>query len=783
MTILDTTDRVPAVPAPRREISWRAYRRLAIAERVLYGAGGVLTAVGPHTDVLPLHTAAVAAGAGTLAYLWRRSRAASHGLLLSCYRALPLLGLSGCYTAALAAPGSAWWEFAAPAATAVLSGLAVPVARSLGYVGPAVRDLPQKIALQGEALAAGTATAEDDQAAESYTEGLRRMWEAARSTGETVLQDIAQPDPLHPAFTAVVMAPAGETIPPGLDARSVAGVFDVPVTAVTLAPVEGYGPGRLALTVTPGRTGDEADGTAADDPDGVRALWAAQVSGPGGCAPGMHLLDYRLTDDRLTLRVQAADDKMIELSRARLARALRVEDPDLVMVETDGLGDGVVTIYREHPLIHIREATREDLTMGADGRIAIGLRHDGRPARMALYDPELGALTDLLVGAPGSGKSVTLLTLLAAERISGVVSVVADAQDGMSLPEADGRVFHFGAGRAAMGATLAAVCAVADYREKVSASNGWGSFTLGEPWALLLVTLDEINRVLAVDADVHEDFRAWVTGMISRAQLTGRKLGLGIRFAGQSIHLEDLGDSDKIRSGAKQGTVWLGRVNGSMTRRMALDMTTGAVEVTPIPQYFGAGGRGEIDAAWSGEEAPVGPVTAGCAWMIQGGHPSLTRVFRAVKKDRTYPGLIALMESAPLPGLTPEEAEIFRDTYEEVLPYAEVLMTEGAPRKSARRSSEADDEDYDMERPSRRTARTAPDTPAAPAVPAPALADLVLTALADGPLRTRDIRKAVGVGTPEGPAAGSVDNTLLKLAEQGLAARTGHGIWARTDQT
>ncbi|MGW3091595.1 hypothetical protein [Streptomyces sp. NPDC001108] len=797
MTILDTAGPGPAAPAPRREVSRRTARRIAIAERVLYGAGGALAAVGPHTDVLPLHTAAVAAGAGILAYLWRRSRSASHGLLLSCYRSLPLLGLSGCYTAALIAPGSSWWEYAAPAVTAVLSGLAVPVARSLGDIGPAVRALPEEIALQGEALAAGTTATGDVPREETYVEGLRRMWEAARSTGDTALEDVVQPDPLHPAFTAVVMAPAGETIPPGLDARSVAGVFDVPVTAVALAPVEGYGPGRLALTVTPGRTGgDDGDGgPASEDPDGVRAMWETRVAGPGGCAPGMHLLDYRLSTDRLTVRVQAADDRMIELSRTRLARALGVEDPDLVMVETDGLGDGVVTIYREHPLVHIREATKADLTMGADGRVAIGLRHDGRLARMPLYDPELGALTDLLVGAPGSGKSVTLLTLLAAERLSGVVSVVADAQDGMSLPEADGRVFHFGAGRAAMGATLAAVCAVADYREKVSASNGWGSFTLGDPWALLIVTLDEINRVLAADADgVHADFRTWVTGMISRAQLTGRKLGLGIRFAGQSIHLEDLGDSDKIRAGAKQGTVWLGRVNGSMTRRMATDMTTGAIEISPIPRYFGAGGRGEIDAAWSGEEAPVGPVTAGCAWLIQGGHPSLTRVFRAVKENRTYPGLVALMESAPIPGLTPEETKIFRTTYEEVLPYAEDLMKNGAPKPNRRRRSadgeesgegyEGDfGEDYEEERPSRRATRTAaPDAGAAPAT-APALADLVLAALADGPQRTRDIRKAVGVGTPEGPAAGSVDNALSKLAEQGLAARTGHGIWALADQT
>lgn len=753
-----------ALPAgvARPPLSPRTARRLAAAERVLYGAGGVLTALGPHTDLWPLHAAAVAAGAGTLAHLWRRTRSGGAGLLVACSRALPVLGLSTCYTAALAVPGAAWWEVAAPVATAAAAALAVPLTRSRG-VARAIEELPEEIAAHGEALAAADEPAPSAAAPETYEDGVRQMWAAAAATGTTILTAVHRPDEALPDFTAVVVAPAGEAIPRTLDERTVAAVFDVPVEAVTLAPVRGSGPGRIALRVAPGETAAAAgDG---EEHDEVRALWAARVSGPDGAAPGMLLADYRLTDDRLVVLVQAAEDRMIDLSRKRLARALRIDDPELVMVETDGLAHGVVTVYREHPLIHIREATREDLTMDATGRITVGLRHDGRPARMPLYDPELGALTDLLVGAPGSGKSVTLLTLLAAERLSGVVSVVADAQDGMSLPEAQGRVFHFGAGRAAMGATLAAVCAVADYREKVSASRGWGSFTLGDPWPLLIVTLDEINRVLAADADVHADFRTWTTGMISRAQLTGRKLGIGIRLAGQSIHLEDLGDSDKIRSGAKQGTVWLGRVNGSMTQRMATDMTSGAVEITPIPRFFGAGGASEIAAAWTGEEAAPGPVTAGCAWLIQGGHPAMTRVFRAVKKNRTYPGLVTLMEAAPMPGLTPEETRIFRQAYAEALPYAELLMHHGAKGSPAAESGGPT------------TAAAEPPRPAT-AAPRP-LRDRVLDALAAGPLRTREIRQAVGVGTPDGPAAGSVDNALSKLADEGLVVRPGHGVWAR----
>ncbi|WP_329326689.1 hypothetical protein [Streptomyces sp. NBC_01689] len=757
----ETVQPVALLAAPPRGLSPRTARRVATAERVLYGAGGVLVAVGPHTDSLPLHVAAMAAGTVTMARLWRRTRSGGSGLLTACCRALPVLGLSGCYTAALVSPGIAWWEIVAPVATAAAAGIAAPVTRSLG-LRQAADELPDLVAAHAAGL-------DEEIPADTYEAGLHRMWVASSATGDTALTGIHRSDPARPDFTAVILAPAGEAISRALDKHAVAAVFDVPPEAVTLTPVDGAGPGRMALRVAP-----VAAAETAQDDDEVRALWDLRVSGPNGVHPGMLLADYRMTDDRLVVLVEAAEDHMIDLRRNRLARALRVEDPELIMIETDGLAHGVVTIYREHPLVHIREATRADLTMGKDGRVTVGLRHDGRPARMPLYDPELGALTDLLVGAPGSGKSVTLLTLIAAERLSGVVSIVADAQDGMSLPEADGRVFHFGAGRAAMGATLAALCAVADYREQVSAANGWGSFTLGNPWPLIIATLDEINRVLAADADVHADFRKWVAGMISRVQSTGRKLGMGLRYAGQSIHLQDLGDSDKIRSGAKQGTVWLGRTNSTMTQRMASDMTSGTVEVTPIPRYFGAGGSSEVAAAWSGEEAPPGPVTAGCAWMIQGGHPGMTRVFRAVKKNRTYPGLIALMEAEPIPGLTPEEADIFTAAYTEALPYAETLMVAGANGTIDKAALVAELE----------TVVDALDTHrAVKAGKAPALTlrDRILTALTDGPLRTREIRKAVGVGTDGGPASGSVDNTLSKLADEGHIVSAGHGIWSRPE--
>ncbi|MEV7442012.1 hypothetical protein AB0O22_12770 [Streptomyces sp. NPDC091204] len=750
----------PATPAEPAEpttvhtgLHPESARRLAIAERVLYGAGGILAAVGPQTDVVPLHVAVVAAGAGSLAVLWRRTRSGGASLLLACTRALPLLGLSGTYAAALIAPGYSWWETAAPVALAAAAGLASPLTRSVG-ISRAIENLPAVV----------EAPAQHDPG--DYLGGVRALWAAAAVTKGTDLSGLYQPNPDRPAFAAVLLAAPGEAVSSRLDRRAVAAVFDVPEAAVFLNPIAGSGPGRLALLVDPARAAEEA----AREQDPVRVWWEQKVSGPGGAAPGMHLAAYRIEaeEGRAMFRVEAAEDQELSLPRRKLARALGVEDPDLLMIGAAGLSGAVVTIYRDHPLINVREATAEDLTMRADGTIALGLRHDGRPARMPLYDTDLGGLTDLFVGAPGSGKSVALLHVITAERLSGIVSIVADAQGGMSLPEAKGRVYAFGAGLAEFGATLAGACALADYREQISTANGWGSFALGDPWALVNISLDEINRVIANDAEAPEDFKKWVVAMITRAQLTFRKLGMGIRYAGQSVHLEDLGDAEKIRANAKQGSVWLGRVNSTMTKRLASDMTSGEVEITPIPRHFGGGGDAEVEAAWTGEEAPTGPVTAGVAWHICGGVPALMRVWRAVKEARTYPHLIRLMESAVMPVLTPEEDAAFRAGYAEALPLAVDLLAGGDGTGGA-------DGHQEHGEPGAVAVRI--PRPAVKARPANLEAQ-ILGVLAEGVMRNRDIRAALGADTPGGPKAGSVDNALSALFDAGKVIKPGHGKWA-----
>jgi hypothetical protein len=737
VAVTDNTP-APAVHDGPRLVPAASIRRRARLERTIYGAATLGITLAPdNPDLWPLHLTAGVTAIGAFSWLYGRWDDGGFGLLKASQRALPWLTGAGLYLADLLTPGSHWWEYAADAAWGLAMGVTAPVTKSLNLHAllPATDDTP---ALE--------AAPEQAQRPATYGEYRSWEWDTAKTTGTTRLVGVRQYQEGRPDFHGIVIAEQGQAVP-DLNATALAAVFDLPPGTVTLQLIEGSGPGRKLLAAQPTLLQLEQ---AQQDP--LQRLFNEKLARPGGGADGMHLVRHRSEPNRIAFLITAPDDQFIQLNQKQIARSLNYKDPSLIMIETDGLADGHISVYKTHPLMNIREATVEDLTMRDDGTIQNGLRPDGRAARVPLFDPVMGAITDLYVGAPGAGKSVALNHVLAAERISGVVSIVADAQNGMSIPEADGRVYHFGKGIAATGATLAAFKDLAKYREDVGGANGWGSFEPGQPWAIANATLDELNRILSADADVPRPFRKWVTGNVGDAQSTGRKVGMGIRFAAQSIHLADLGDKDRVRANAKNGTVWLGRTNSSTTQHMAADgVLPPGVYPEPIPRYFKTETAGSIEAAFEGKEAKHGPITAGMANVIQGGSVFLERVFYARKENKTYPGLIALYESAPIPGLTPEEHKVFQDAYAKWLPHAELLLAgddseeggsgvEYAGYEAAGR--DLDDED---------------DQPSTGSIK-----DRILDLLVDGPMALRDVRKRM-----EDVAPGSVNNAMTALREAG----------------
>lgn len=750
-------EKLPTTPvdAPRL-VPARSIRRRQRLERLTYGAAALGITIAPHQpDLWPVHLGVAGIAFFSLRRLvsstsvYRRIGEFQDGpigfsLIRACQRALPWLSGAGVYLANLLAPGTPVWEYIDGSAWGLLMAATTPLTHSANLhalIPPTGDDTP----------ALDAATPEQPAPPTTYAEYRSWEWDTAKTTGSTRLTNVTLFQDGRPDFWAIVIAPQGEAVP-DINPTNLAGVFDLPIGTVTLQPMEGSGPGRKVLLARP--TLDEHE-QATQDP--IHRLFNEKLARPNGGATGMLLTDYKTEPNRIALRVTAPDDQFIQLNQKQIARSLDYNDPSLVMIETDGLADGVVSIYKTHPLLSIREATIEDLRMREDGTIQNGLRPDGRAARVPLYDPVMGAITDLYVGAPGAGKSVALNHVLAAERISGIVSIVADAQDGMSLPEADGRVYHFGKGIAATAATLAAFKDLAKYREAISAKNGWGSFEPGKPWRIVNSTLDELNRILSADADVPRPFRKWVTGNVGDAQATGRKVGMGIRFAAQSIHLADLGDKDRIRANSKNGTVWLGRTNSSTTQHMAADgVLPPGVYPEPIPRYFKTGSGSSIDDAFHGKEAKNGPITAGMANVIQGGSVFLERVFYARKENKTYPGLIALYDSAPIPGLSPEEDRVFQESYAKWLPYAEALL--------AGDDGEGGDTDYDAQ-----VIDSLADDPE-PSVGN--IKDRILDLLTDGPLALKDVRKHLS-----DVAAGSVNNAMAELHNSGHVTAINRGTY------
>ncbi|MCL8016859.1 hypothetical protein [Streptomyces sp. AS02] len=740
-------------------------RRRARLERLTYGAAALGITIAPHYDSLwPAHLGAAAVAVGSFSWLWGKwDRAdAWTGFLTSCQKALPVLSGAGLYVANLMRPGADLWEYALPVGWAALMTATTPLTHAAGLAALA----PQENTDDTPALEAAP---EQAPAPTTYAEYRAWEWSNAKATSTTLLTSVTLYQEDARDFWGIVIAPQGEAVP-DLNPTTLAGIFDLPVGTVTLSLIEGSGPGRKLLEARP--TLDQLQ-QAQQDP--THRLFEEKLARPGGGADGMLLTGYRTEPNRIAYRVTAPDNQMIQLNQKQIARSVGYKDLSLVMVETDGLGDGLISIYKEHPLLNVREATIDDLTMAPDGTIALGQQPDGRTGRIPLYDPQMGAITDLFVGAPGAGKSVTLLHVIAAERISGIVSIVADAQDGMSLPEVDGRVYHFGKGIPATAATIAAAVDLGKYREKISAQNGWGSFEIGNPWPLVNITADELNRILSADAVVPRPFRKWVTGLVGDSQSTGRKLGEGIRFAAQSIHLADLGDKDRIRANAKNGTVWLGRTNSSTTQHMARDgVLPPGVDIAPIPRYFGTGGGSTIDAAFEGKEAKHGPITAGMANIINGGSLYVNRTWFARKENKTYPHLIALMESRPIPRLTPEEDLIFQTAYAKWLAFAEALLTGGDTEQGINNAANAaqtaakqeltrlgihDDEDDDQ-----------PSTGS--------IKDRILDLLAGGPMALKDVRRRL-----DDVAPGSVNNAMTDLREAGhVIPAGGRGIYQLANQ-
>ncbi|MDH6107889.1 hypothetical protein P3T36_006348 [Kitasatospora sp. MAP12-15] len=754
-----TTTQSPAPTA--RRVPGHEIQRKKRRERGWHLAAAAAVAAGPQLYASG-YAELGAVGALTATGLWLYSKSKPDaetgdldhvGLLRSSQRAVPALGYSAAYLADVVQQlhgGFAWWQLAAPAAWGALMAWAAPITHSKGLV-------PEALPQPAPAGPDGAPSAPPGD----YPGFLAWLWSTSERTANTRLVAVEHYLPGRPDFEAVIVAQRGREVP-NLSEAALAAVFDFPVGSVQLRPVRGSGPGRMRLIARPTLT--EIPQDAADFPE----FWEERISGPGGAAPGVALVRHREEDDRIVVQVQAPIGKEIHLPHGKVCSALGIDDVSRLVIETDGVRNGLVSIYQRNPLMKVRKATPEDLTMDSKGRIAIGVRHDGKPSKVRLWDPQLGAIRGITAGATGAGKSVLQLLLLVGEKLSGVISWVGDLQGGKSLPEAEGHVDWFAKGETETLGMLLAAHAVMKYRERESRERG--DFALGRPWRLLSITLDEINRLLS---HPNEIIKALAAYLIADIQKTGRKVGVGVRLAVQSLHLKDLGDEEAIRQQGKSGMVVLMRTLSSSTQAMGLDgIAPLGFQMENIPARIYE--TGQIEALFDGEDDDDGESTAGMAYIFTDGRAEFMRTFTAQKEDGLYVDLIELFGDDEPPTLTPGEAAAATEAYawrhdhEQLAVVLQALLalngiTE-APGDGAMIAALAKAKGGAK----KKAGGEAKDS----------LPDRVYELLAQGPMSLKELRAAL----PDVKNPTSVSNAATALRDRGLAKPVSRGVWQRIER-
>ncbi|GCD99741.1 transfer protein [Embleya hyalina] len=491
--------------------------------------------------------------------------------------------------------------------------------------------------------------------------------------------------------------------------------------------------------------------------------------------------------DVVEVHVEVPAGGVISYDLRRLCTALGVLDPACLAVETDGLNRALITVYKNPPLADMPHAVGEDLVMDDRGYITVGRHHDGRPARIRLYEPGSGAQRSVMFGTTGAGKSRSLQLRLAAEKRSGIVSWLADLKGGQSVPEAKDNVdWHTTSQEGAILMLLAAV-AVIEERTRRYAAMGRSYFAIDDPDPLLVVHIDEANRLLEKGAP-YRDLAAFLFKEIGR---TGRSVGVGEDAAAQAGHVDELGGSDTLRAMLKEGEVTLLRWSSSMMASLVSDgLLPAGAQLAVIPKLTGPP---RLRSRFDPDDDTTAPTsTAGTAYLLNSERP--TAVMRHFRVGSLTPvdGLDPLILELYGPGEprrleeTSWEAagEAYTTRHEEEIPAHLIAQLTGEDTGDDGDDGEVDERGTTRKKKQKtnglRIPKAAPTTAPPPTVK-PTIAARILRALENGPLSRADIVAAVNTDGGDEVTPGSIATNLTTLTRKGHATNPERGIYTLAD--
>ncbi|MBT2369960.1 chromosome segregation protein ParM [Streptomyces sp. ISL-10] len=490
--------------------------------------------------------------------------------------------------------------------------------------------------------------AQPDDGADQFTRQVRWLWENRGLPGRTIVVKATPHDGMPNDLSLLLRASeAGRPIS-GLTDEDVAAAFGVDVTDVRIEAVtrqhgrEG-GPGWKEVHVTPDANERRRKAPTAHE------WWADRIGTAGGPVPGSEFVqEVRDHARRVTHYIAQVPDEMGEprVNQHALAAALQTKyDEGRLFVTVDG-SQILVSLWDSSPLAQVFPATRQLLTPDKDGRWVTGYLGNGQPARNRVHT-DRGAAHGLFVAPSGGGKTQLMGLHVAADALFGAVVMLATEAPDEKTAALGRHTARYGVGALYMIRLLRVLVALMEIRGEMPWEDGqvheWDPTRPGCPYRMLSAYLDEF-----LSAARNGDYGAEIMDLAELVSVKGRKYGVGLKVAGQSIYVQD-GFTQLLCENLRDNCIPVVlKVAPKKVTEMfkALGVPSEYIP-DPLPRSFSPAEKGRIERVMAGEpEPPSDSNTGGAGWIIESKEPDVLRtLFMDFKAgiDGYFPDTIATL--------------------------------------------------------------------------------------------------------------------------------------------
>ncbi|MCC9312077.1 type IV secretory system conjugative DNA transfer family protein [Kitasatospora sp. RB6PN24] len=323
----------------------------------------------------------------------------------------------------------------------------------------------------------------------------------------------------------------------------------------------------------------------------LEARWLRKVAHKSGCMPGTHL--EGAVEDPATGGVAAwivADDDTDAITvpdQYRIAGALHTTTLLVSVTPTTNPRKAILRLMEHSPLEDGKPLPGpEVLLANKNGFVQLGTGISGRPSRLQLFDPKIGAQHVLVAGVTGSGKGGVLQLICLAYHVNSVAIIYADPK-GSSNPDAAKMAAYAGCGKEQAMGSLRVAYAILLHRIAESAAADAKNFTASAERPFVALVLDEFAQLLGEKSPFMKE-AAFIVAAIAEQ---GRSLGMAVVLCGQILNLEKMGSDTSIRDNVFYGgALVLLRSDGAQKHRVDL------------PDAFAGADPSRIPAFWKGDD-------------------------------------------------------------------------------------------------------------------------------------------------------------------------------------